>query len=214
MTSDVTRAARMCVVAMVIVPATLACNARFAFPDEPSVGDAAADALAAGETWNCGIDTECKLSVLRCDQPSGSCVECTRDEHCAGTTKPRCDLALHRCVECGSPIDCLPGQVCEAATRRCVRACGDGSTCLLDAPICDVTRGLCVRCFGDTQCLGSDGECLVAAGKCVQCLESSQCGAPTARCDPVDRRCVECAGPADCSNGRVCDPRTGACVLP
>lgn len=201
-------------VAIVIASATAACNARFVFPDEPPVGDATSDAIVAGETGKCGVDTECKISVLRCDEASGSCVECTRDEHCAGTTKPRCDLALHRCVECGGAIDCLSGQSCEPATRRCVRGCGDGSTCLLDAPLCDVTRGLCVRCFRDTQCLGAERRCLVAGGKCVQCLDNSQCAAPTGRCDPVDRRCVECVGPGDCTNGRLCDPRAGACVLP
>jgi hypothetical protein len=94
-----TRAAAVFVLAAFVVAALglCACNVQLKFnaPD------------AAG---GCTKDQDCPLKTLRCDPESGECVACARDSDCASASRPVCDVALHRCVQCGAIKTAAPVQ--------------------------------------------------------------------------------------------------------
>src|SRR5262249_30829426 len=92
-------------------------------------------------TGPCKTDPDCVLPSLHCN--GGACVACTADAHCTAAGFPRCDMALHRCVECGVSADCGTGRVCH--TGHCATPCTAGGTpCPTSAPICD--DGACSQC--------------------------------------------------------------------
>ena len=88
----------------------IACNGEFHF-------DEGADASTGA---GCSSDKDCKLSTLHCDVSSAQCVACIDDTQCTELGRPRCDAALHACVECGSNQDCGSNGTCEPSTRKCV----------------------------------------------------------------------------------------------
>ena len=62
----------------------------------------------------CQADTDC-MGGLFCDEPSGTCVACTRDNECAEGV---CDEMSFTCVGCVQDSDCNGG-ICAADSRTC-----------------------------------------------------------------------------------------------
>jgi len=156
----------------------------------------------------CKTDPDCLLPSMHCN--SGACVACTMDAHCAAPGFPRCDLALHRCVECGVAADCGTGRVCH--TGHCAAPCTAGTTvCPASAPICD--DGTCAQCDDGKGCAGSPAGPICFEHVCGACANDTACGGATPRCDPVTHDCVECQQNPDCPAARpLCDVGVGTCV--
>jgi hypothetical protein len=134
-----------------------------------------APACTAGRCSGCSASSDCisSASVGRgiCAQPSGACVECTRDTDCPTPTKPMCG-AEHTCeVGCLSDLDCerdAPGwdtTYCELGKKTCVQCipgaleleqCVNGKACDLTQMTCSgQLRGSvqpCRPCTTDTEC--------------------------------------------------------------
>ena len=118
-----------------------ACDASFHF-DAAGADASSPDAQSSA----CTDDTSCSAG-LHCDLPSATCEACVSDEHCAGVSgRPRCDTALHRCVECGTNQDCGNLSVCENTTHLCVRSCTEDSACTAPAGHCDTVKKRCFEC--------------------------------------------------------------------
>ncbi|MDB4983097.1 MAG: hypothetical protein JWM82_3849 [Myxococcales bacterium] len=155
----------------------------------------------------CAQDPDCILPSLHCD--SGTCVACTSDAHCTTAALPRCDLALHRCVECGLTSDCAGGGICK--TGHCASPCSAG--CPASAPRCD--DGACVQCDDGKGCSASSVGPFCVSHMCAVCGADKDCGGATPRCDAVAHRCVQCQLNNDCtSKAPLCDLATGNCVPP
>jgi hypothetical protein len=164
-------------------------------------GDLRFDDLAA-----CTADPDCVLPSLHC--ASGKCVACTMDAHCRAPY-PRCDLALHRCVECGVSGDCGGTNVCR--TGRCATPCTTAATCPMSAPICDDL--VCAQCDDGRGCGGSPAGPVCFEHVCGTCKDDTGCGGATPRCDPVTMDCVQCQQNADCPSSRpLCDIAVGSCA--
>jgi hypothetical protein len=154
----------------------------------------------------CAQDADCPLSSLHC--LAGACVACYTDQHCTTAGFPRCDLALHRCVQCGVASDCAANQACRS--ERCVTLCTGG--CPASMPRCD--DSICGQCDTD------DGvPCTSAATPhcsehlCVGCLGDGDCSGATPKCDVVTASCVQCQSDTDCpSNAPYCDVGAGMCA--
>lgn len=157
------------------------------------------------ELSSCGIDSDCVLTNLHCN--GGRCVACTSDAHCTAPGYPRCDMALHRCVECGVSADCGGANVCH--TGHCVAPCTGG--CPASAPICD--DGACSQCDDGRGCAGSTAGAICIDHVCGDCRDDTACGGTTPRCDPVSHECVQCQANVDCPAARpLCDVAVGMCV--
>jgi hypothetical protein len=153
----------------------------------------------------CVADGDCGIAGLHC--LGGACVACASDVHCTTAGLPRCDLALHRCVECGVSSDCPNNQSCRGG--RCITACGIGIACPATAPRCD--DGFCGQCDDGVGCPGPASHCV--GHLCVGCLRDADCGGATPRCDAVRRACVQCQANADCPTATpICDPTAGLCL--
>lgn len=153
----------------------------------------------------CVADPDCLLSSLHCSD--GRCVACLSDAHCANPSRPRCDLALLRCVECGLSADCPLGGACRKG--HCALACGAG--CPPSSPTCE--DGACVQCDDGAGCAGAVGGGVCIDNLCSGCARDADCAKPTGRCDPVRHQCVECQQHLDCPSSRpLCDPDSVACV--
>jgi hypothetical protein len=154
----------------------------------------------------CAEDADCPLPSLHC--LAGACVACFEDQHCTKAGYPRCDLALHRCVECGVTSDCAANQACQS--ERCVTLCAGG--CPPTAPRCD--DSVCGECDTDDGVLctsATASRCYQHS--CVGCLDDDDCGGATPRCDVVTKACVQCETDADCpASAPICDPGAGTCV--
>jgi Cys-rich repeat protein len=99
----------------------------------------------------CMMDADCSNSSRRaCERTSGTCVECTKDEHCAAA----CDTASNRCVECSNDDHCRGG--CDVAQNRCVE-CTKDAHC---SGACDTATNRCVECLTDAHCPGASPRCL------------------------------------------------------
>lgn len=173
-----------------------------------------ADAGADGATTTrpaCSDDGAC--GALHCDPTSRACVACVVDAHCTGSDRPRCDAALHRCVECGLPSDCDARETCQPDTRRCVTACVDASACPSGAPICDAQRGFCLECRVDTDCREGDRpSCDARAGRCVACRTDADCKKGEEPLCNEEGSCVECRTSLDCPADKpLCDPARWEC---
>jgi hypothetical protein len=156
------------------------------------------------ELTGCGEDRDCLLPSLHCD--SNHCVACTSDAHCASPT-PRCDMALHRCVECGVTADCTGGAVC--FTGHCEVPCS--ATCPAATPICD--EEACVQCDEGKGCETSPMGPYCVRHVCSRCMTDANCSGATPRCDPVTHQCVACQQNVDCPPATpLCDPTAGRCL--
>jgi hypothetical protein len=177
--------------------------------------DADGGATTDGASGSCTNDGNCKLDTLHCDTVSGQCVPCVVDSQCTTPGLPRCDGALHSCIECGSRGDCSNGRVCDPTAHRCMEWCADGGQCSPSAPICSEPRGVCVACRDDGDCEHSPlgPVCDVAAGQCVDCTSDAQCHYEMPRCDRTSGRCVRCLSSSDCPHEEpICDPVQHTCT--
>jgi hypothetical protein len=157
------------------------------------------------ELSTCTTDPDCILPSMHCN--GGQCVACTTDAHCTAPGFPRCDLALHRCVECGVATDCGSTGVCRAG--RCATPCTAG--CPASSPICD--DAVCSQCDDGRGCAGSAAGPICFEHVCGACSTDANCGGATPRCDPVTRDCVQCGTNADCTSARpLCDVAVGTCA--
>lgn len=194
------------------------CSAEFRFGGRtdgsaPDDVDSSLDVVV--DSSRCTKDTDCIVPALHCDTVTGACVACTIDAHCTTPGFPRCDVALHRCVQCGSTADCPSIDACEPITKTCVQKCTSSSSCPLEARTCDTAKGFCVQCKGTGECSGAGAKliCDPNNGRCVECTSDGQCMSPSRpRCDVTQGTCVRCIQTADCPGGKLCDPKTGECV--
>lgn len=172
------------------------------------------DRDAEAGTAGCVSDTDCLLTTLHCDRPSGQCVACVSDQDCTGVGRPRCDFALHRCVQCGVAQDCGSGNICEPTTRRCLKTCLSTAECP-DDQTCDVAGGTCAECATSGDCTDRDRpSCDPKLGHCVACVDDDGCSDPTRHCDRTTGQCVGCTSSGDCGSSQLCDPASSTCVLP
>lgn len=145
-----------------------------------------------------------------CDTISKTCVECVADDQCSGD-RPRCDLAIGRCVACGLDADCKSGEKCERSTRRCARDCNADAACPSDTPVCDLARGICVACTPTSAACATDRFCDVG-GRCAECASDTHCTGEKRRCDPLAGACVACLVSSDCpASAPHCDPAKLEC---
>lgn len=185
--------------------AILGCRVTLRFDDQ--------DAAEAG-TARCASDGDCHLSSLHCDPSSGQCVACVADVQCTAASRPRCDVALHRCVECGVAQDCGAGRLCEPTTRRCLQTCLSAADCP-DDETCDLADGICAECAVDGDCTASGRpHCDPSLSRCVDCVDDEQCADPTRHCDRTVGHCVGCLSSNDCPSAQLCDPASSTCVVP
>lgn len=182
---------------------SVACNGEFRFDD-------GADASVTP----CAANADCKLRTLFCDVSSAKCVACLSDVHCTELSRPRCDSALHACVECGSNQDCGSDGVCDPATRKCLPKCLEDINCPASTPRCDDVLHHCYECQKDDDCRGAARKrCEVPTGRCVECLADGHCS-DGKQCLTSISRCVDCRSSADCSGQTpLCDPATNTCVV-
>jgi hypothetical protein len=162
------------------------------------------ESIVFDELSTCATDPDCGLASMHCN--GGQCVACATDAHCTAPGLPRCDVALHRCVECGIAADCGSGRVCYQ--RRCATPCAAG--CPASAPICD---DVCQVCDDNAGCHGSPSGPLCLEHVCGACRDDTACAGPTPHCDVVRHTCVECQKNADCPAARpLCDVGAGTCA--
>lgn len=190
------------------------CNDSFHFDvssDDASPPDAGTSDVVLPSP--CTDDTACPLAGLHCDVSSGTCVACASDDHCVGVSgRPRCDTALHRCVECGDNQDCGNLSFCESSVHLCVRVCSEESGCVAPSKHCDESNQRCFECTSNSECKdAARPRCELLTGRCVTCTNNTHCSGATPRCDVATFTCVECVNGADCASG-VCDPSTLTCV--
>jgi hypothetical protein len=170
--------------------------------------------LDGDATWSsgCTSDRDCSFPGLVCDTTSGACVACLDDSQCTIPERPRCDSALHQCVECGTSGDCASNEICEPTSHHCIPTCFDGGSCPQTAPNCDPYRGVCMQCSSSIDCVSFAGRvCNPASGTCVECVWDAQCFPPMGRCNQATDQCVGCLTSGDCDMNQVCDPSTYTC---
>ena len=188
-----------------LVAAVSGCNVTLRFGD--------ADAAVGNAPCNAG--QSCPLPSLFCDPSSGQCVACVSDGNCGSADRPRCDVALHVCVECGATQDCAAGWLCEPNTRTCVEACTSSGSCRDAAPTCDTTRGICASCSGNASCDGNAKPyCDPSTDRCVACVTDQNCRFADLHCDRTTGRCVGCLSSSDCPPPQLCDPASSDCTWP
>ena len=198
---------------LVIAALLSGCDGSFRF-DPQEGADASTDVQAdVAPPPACTDDTSCLVEGAHCDVPSGACVACVADEHCVGVLgRPRCDTALHRCVECGNNQDCGNFAVCESSTHLCVRTCTEDFQCVAPSSHCSELKKRCFECTGNGECSTSGRpRCELLTGRCVQCTNNTHCSGTTRRCDVATFTCVECVDGNDCASG-ACNPTTRTCV--
>lgn len=195
-----------------------ACDADFRFDpvtdDSREAGASTSDGGTDSAGRACIVDSDCPLPSLHCDTTSGACLPCVLDSQCSAQGRPRCDLALHACVECGSNQDCGFNATCEPLTRKCVPRCADNAPCPASVPRCG-ELGFCSECANSGDCPAARHFCEKPSGRCVECRGSADCSGARPRCDSAMSRCVGCVLSTDCPPAApVCDPATSACVTP
>jgi hypothetical protein len=184
----------------------------------------------AGAT-DAGAGPTCKdkdSSKPACNPDNGSCVACTTDSQCGGTT-PLC--VNNKCVSCtsgtdkitcankdakqplcgpsGACVECTASGQCNGTTPLCAKnkcvKCGDATgdvTCAnksSSAPAC-ATSGACVECTGSGNCKTQDKPaCNTTKNVCVECTQNSDCGDKAPVCDQTTNTCKGCSTDAQCT---------------
>jgi hypothetical protein len=169
----------------------------------------------------CGGDADC-AKPLRCDVPSGACVACTLDEHCASSLcddathackactaesdcrgdTPHCDLDDRKCVQCLFSSQCGPDEVCQGAAHACATRCREDADCAgTNRTTCAVAAGVCVECNSNSQCSDPLPFCQMREGSCVECLVDTDC--PELHCSN-EHQCHTCKSELDCDLGERC----------
>lgn len=157
-----------------------------------------------GSSRACSAAAPC-ASPLVCS-PSGECVECATDAHCASPL-PACDVTLGRCVGCRGAVGCSAPTVCSPARPVCLTPCQDSAQCPGFVDGC--RSNVCSACNEDDDC-GAGRFCDTPVGRCVACLTDAHCATPTPRCDLSSGTCRACAINADCAPGAAC--AQGTCL--
>jgi hypothetical protein len=164
--------------------------------------------------FHCVNDDDCPLTSLHCESVSGQCLPCASDANCGSATQPRCDAALHICVQCGTSQDCASGWQCEPTTRTCVESCASSLDCGASGTWCS-DDGTCAECDDDHECASSSRPfCDPATDRCAACVYDAQCSTASPHCNRTIGRCVRCTTSSDCDPGTVCDPTVWNCILP
>jgi hypothetical protein len=159
----------------------------------------------------------CPISSLVC--VDGMCFECNADSDCKSDALKRCDIAAHRCIQCGFPADCPEDQTC-GPTNRCLKKCTSSVQCTNDeARTCgDALRMYCVACVTSLQCPPERPACDTRSEQCVQCVGDSDCkkDPERRRCDPATQQCVKCLSDSDCPrpDAPYCDLTQKECSGP
>lgn len=157
----------------------------------------------------CRDDGDCSTDANGrvCDETSGRCIQCERDDQCA---TGRCRVDTNACVVCLVDGDCdaTLGETCDVARNTCVVTnCVNDSQCA-GASRCNAS-GDCVGCIGAGDCefggTCTDGSCAHEAS----CAADSDCVWP-AVC--ASGTCAACRTNDDCGTGRTCT--NGACIEP
>lgn len=95
----------------------------------------------------CTGDPECG-GFLKCDLPTGRCVECRTSADCLSPSIPSCDVRTNSCVACVSNLDCAnPLPICDG-TNQCLPCnnsaeCGPGRECNAITFACDLLNDTC-----------------------------------------------------------------------
>ena len=193
------RAGSLVVAASVALALAAACDGTFAF-----------DQHADASLGPCASDSDCPIASLHCEVASGVCVPCVDDTACTTAGYPRCDTALHLCVECGSSRDCPGSGATCTETHRCAQSCLTSSECPAPSPYCDLTELVCAACTSGAPC--ASGVCDHESGRCVDCISDAQC--PGSYCQRALGKCVDCVLSSQCpASAPVCDPASWTCIL-
>lgn len=212
---------RPVVITLLAALALPACDGDLRFDPNPTSDASIADATSGNDAstpetttdtspGGCTADSECPFSTLHCDPTSRTCVACWNDSHCGSGDLRRCDVALHRCVECGVSSDCEYNEVCDPATKRCRSKCTDASTCPSTMPVCDTTLSYCTCTTSETCESSSRRRCSPTTRTCVECLTDIDCLLDDEK-HCFEGYCVHCTTDAQCSPKR-CEPVTHQCV--
>lgn len=201
--------------AVVIAAVLVSCNEEFHFDVHPDADGGGADGGGGGDSAAtaapCTTDATC--AGIRCDAPSGTCVQCTDKDDCNGSLS-HCEGTTHVCVACLAKTDCAKREDCDATTHRCIDSCFDADdTCPGAGFSCNEDLGLCVECTSSANCSASSSGpiCDIPIGRCVQCTGNAQCPAATPVCDLRSGQCQECVVSATCGDSAICDPSTLTC---
>ncbi|MBL9038876.1 MAG: hypothetical protein JNG84_10200 [Archangium sp.] len=153
-------------------------------------GDCATGKVCRNQVCVAGCNTgqPCPAGQVCTSPTNGTCVQCTSDSQCSGTT-PRCDTQANRCVAClpGGSDNCPTGQACRS-DFICERGCKSGADC--PSGVCQPDRS-CATCSQDSHCAAGS---VCTNGTCVAaCSASAPCGSGR-----------------DCCNGRCIDKQNDA----
>lgn len=181
---------------------------------------------SAGEETCGGCPQDCACGPgSRCDTDGKACLRTCGDGVCSPADRENCSSCAGDCA-CGLAYFCDDG--------ACSPTCGDGT--------CEPARGeTCTTCGADCGCSGTatcvegacrslcgDGTCEAARGEgCASCAADCACDASSAiclndkclltcgngSCDAAfDEDCAKCPADCGCTDGKSCQPSTGACV--
>lgn len=192
----------------------------------------------------CSSDAECLEIGLVCDLVFGACRQCADSSHCpdgwacdAGSCvseRPECShdgacrppqticlntLCVAGCGEDGSQIVCGQGEVCDAATGRCVAegGCRFDLECAPPDTVCE--GGTCVAGCRTTGC-GNAEVCDDETGRCRPesvgntCVMDVDCAPPTTICG-AEGECTPGCGEANgvvCATDEICNVASGRCI--
>ncbi|MBI4702842.1 MAG: hypothetical protein HY744_17130 [Deltaproteobacteria bacterium] len=176
---------------------------------------------AGCEAGKCGFNdadesTPCAEDGGKVCDGKGTCVECTKSEHCTGAT--HCDAYANKCV----PPSCENGmQDGEETDADCggvqCAPCGHGKTCegASDCASKYCESGQCSACAGDDDCAGaadtycSSGHCVAKKNLGATCSNPGPC--LSGHC--ADGVCCDepCAGLCDACSKEGGAPDNGTC---
>lgn len=163
----------------------------------------------------CQSDADCKTApALRCDKSTATCVECTQDFHCPGST---CDEATGTCnpkepgdvgAECTKDSECRLGYFCITEKKTDGSDSGfSGGYCSEDCTLdgyCTSWTASCITVSSNP----TEKECLLDCiddSECRSqyiCVEAGYSGVCWPRCDNPG---------AGCATGYVCQSGSGRC---
>ncbi len=165
----------------------------------------------------CLTDANCPASARFC--VLGSCVQCTQNDDCGGTT-PSCWLATQTChPACVSNQQCADegnAGLCNPSTGAC-GGCMTAADCPTSASVCDATTLQCVQCVTRADCAGTSTPACLRT-HCAQCAADADCPGATPFCvlgGDSPGRCVQCLQNAQCPstapscNAGTCGPLGG-----
>ncbi len=151
---------------------------------------------------DCYSDEQCTRDDIGrfCDTDTHHCVECHRNEDCAGKANVLCELNSKKCVECVSDFDCS-GKKCNLYEHRCQECIGDSDCTDPSKPLC--ISGICGACNGSESKCKDNSVLLTCSGNEYK---ETPCSGSTPVC--ANNQCVECQ-----NNNKECkDNKLRTCV--